>query len=250
VDKNAELKERYDTMHSQGKSAWFDSGWEERKALLDMGQPWTDKAVLEIGCGEGDLLDMVRSAGGRAHGIDYSKRALLTLLKNYPEGICVECGDWRDRKFTHRFDVILMQGVMEHLDEPFAELAEMITRFQPHTVVMSMPGFLNTRGIVWHTLDMLGAVMSKTDLHFIDPWQVRSFCTDHGYEFKYESIDLDWGHGQKMLDDFRQRIPLALRDGNIPVDQDKLDQWFAWLEYLSMHTPPLCGAVNIYRIDL
>ena len=68
-----------------------------------------------------------------------------------------------------------MQGVLEHLDDPFTELKWMMDNLltEKGDVITSSPCFLNTRGIVWMTLDMLGAVMSKTDLHYLDPWEFR-----------------------------------------------------------------------------
>ena len=254
--KNTDLKQTYDTMHKTGKTAWFDSGDEERKAILEMGGPWDMKLVLEIGCGEGDLMNMIYSRGGLIDGCDYSAEALETFKHRYPMiSVQTRCSKWEDLPGMPAggYDILVMQGVMEHLDDPFAELADMIERFKPKTIITSMPGFLNTRGIIWHTLDMLGAVMSKTDLHFIDPWEVEEFCMDNVYGFQCVSIDMDWGNGPKMLDDFRKRVPLALRDGNIICEQGKFDQFMHWLEYLAIHTSPnhhMGGAVNIYRIEL
>jgi hypothetical protein len=75
---------------------------------------------------------------------------------------------------------LVMQGVLEHLDDPFGELQWMIEHFKPKTVITSSPCFLNPRGIVWKTLDMLGAVMSKTDLHHLNPWEFEAFCENNG----------------------------------------------------------------------
>ena len=128
----------------------------------------------------------------------------------------------------------------------------MVSRFKPKTVITSMPAFLNIRGIIWHTLDMLGAVMSKTDLHFIDPWQVEAFCAGNGYKLTTESIEHDWAAGVKMIDDLRQRLPLALADGNIPFKKARLERLFKWLE-LAQHRLPTGhdgGAVIIYRIEI
>ena len=250
--KNTDLKQTYDTMHKTGKSAWFDDGQEERKAILEMGQPWKGKSVLEIGCGEGDLLNMIHEAGALfCSGMDYSHEALIKASEKYPK-LVFTLADVHG--YDYSADVLVMQGVMEHLDDPFAELADMIERFKPKTVITSMPGFLNTRGIIWHTLDMLGAVMSKTDLHFIDPWEVKEFCDHNGYRLKNSTIDHSWASGAKMIKDLRQRIPLALRDGGIPVDEQALDRFMDWLQYFDLgycqRLTDLSGALNIYRIEL
>ena len=249
MKKNTELKSTYDTMHETGKSAWFDDGHEERIALFAMGDPWTDKTVLEIGCGEGDLLDMVFQAGGQVVGIDYSKKAIETCRENHPHLDVYPVGI---EDFHGQFDILLMQGVLEHLDKPIAELHDMIKLYEPKTVIMSMPGFLNARGVIWHTLDMLGAVMSKTDLHFIDPWQVEAFCEGNGYSVQVDSIEDSWAAGEKMVEDMMQRIPLALADGNIQFKKARLERFLKWLDH-AHHRLTLGhdgGAVIIYRIDL
>ena len=259
--KNTDLKQTYNTMHKTGKSAWFDDGQEERKAILEMGGPWDMKLVLEIGCGEGDLMNMIYSRGGLIDGCDYSAEALETFKHRYPMiSVQTRCPKWEDLPGMPAggYDILVMQGVMEHLDNPFTELADMIERFKPKTVITSMPGFLNTRGIIWHTLDMLGAVMSKTDLHFIDPWDVVRFCIDYGYSYRMESIEHGWGLGKKMIEDLYKRIPLALKDGGIPIEMPAVNRLLQWLARLidwddcdpSKRTIAGDGAVYIYRIDL
>jgi hypothetical protein len=143
-----------------------------------------------------------------------------------------------------------MQGVLEHLDDWRQSLNDMILMFKPKTIITSMPAFINIRGIVWHTLDMLGAVMSKTDLHYIDPWEVEEFCYSWGYDTAYQSIDLTWGNGPKMVKDLSERIPLAVKDGNLPLNWDKLWTYIEWLGRAMEYFDHDEGAVNIYRIDL
>jgi len=253
--KNTDLKKTYDKMHHIGKKAWFDDGQEERQAIFDMGAPWKGQRVLEIGCGEADLLDMINGAHAVTSGIDYSLEAITTAKNRYPylDVMCCNWEEWPDSRNTH-FDVIVMQGVIEHLDEPWTSLDAMIAKFTPKTVITSMPCFLNIRGIIWHTLNMLGAVMSKTDLHYIDPWTGREYCDDRKYRMMWNSIDDNWGNGKKMIKDLRERIPLALTDGGLPyasiMDFSKGQEFIKWLEYASGWFQNDIGAIAIYRIDI
>jgi SAM-dependent methyltransferase len=243
--RNEDLKQKYDFMHAQGASSWFSDGREERETILKMGEPWKGKGVFEIGCGEGDLVYEMSRIAAMVIGLDYSKEAIQKAKTKHPECNFYQTGyrSWLSDVYPDR---LVMQGVLEHLDDPFGELQWMIDHFKPKTVITSSPCFLNPRGIVWMTLDMLGAVMSKTDLHFLHPWDFEIFCEEHGYKLKMKDCDWEWGNGDAMIQDMEKRIPLALKDGNLPAGNvAKLLQWLQLI-------PGECqaGATMVYRIDL
>jgi len=266
---NEGLKDKYNEMHAQGQSAWFDSGDIERKAILEMGEPWNGLKVLEIGCGEGELAHIIASHHKmEVHGIDYSDEAIrkarfhryskagrglsLSIMPEIGINLAFATCGYQDIKQT--YDRIVMQGVLEHLDDPFTELKWMIDNLlnPKGDIITSSPGFLNLRGIIWMTLNMVGAVMSKTDLHYLNEWDFKLFCDKHRYKITRKSVDFDWAGGNKMYDDLEQRIPLALKDGNIPYDLKKFNEFLDWL-YLSKSLIEISdkygGATNIYRID-
>ena len=149
-------------------------------------------------------------------------------------------------------DILIMQGVLEHLDDPFGELQWMIDHLKPRTVITSSPCFLNPRGIVWMTLDMLGAVMSKTDLHYLNPWQFREFADRNNYRFARKSCEYGWAYGEKMIEDMTKRIPLSLSDGGIAYQEEKLTAFLAWLKKAGkyMDFKRSNGAVIVYRYDM
>ena len=242
--RNEQLKDKYDQMHAEGQSSWFDEGDEERKTILRMGD-WDGALVTEIGCGEGDLLKMVLGKGAyHVAGVDYSTEAIERAKAKHPEITFKNC-NYRDLKDF--CSVLVMQGVLEHLDKPFAELDWMVEHFKPKTIITSSPCFLNTRGVVWHALNMLGAVMSKTDLHYLDPIDFNRWSMQRGYKITTEYCEPSWGQGQKMIDDLKKRIPLALKDGGIPFKQEKVDELIDWLKSFRLTG---CGAVACYRIDI
>ena len=66
-----------------------------------------------------------------------------------------------------------MQGVLEHLDKPFKTLRSIIIANLKKNgqFITSSPSFLNPRGYVWMTLQLLFDVpMSLTDIHFLCPF--------------------------------------------------------------------------------
>ena len=248
LSRNEGLKDRYDEMHKQGASSWFSDGKEERETILKMGEPWKGVIMLEIGCGEGELSKLCYDAGAIVLGVDYSKIAIDKSVKEYRRpGLDFDCINYRS-VYAENWECLIMQGVLEHLNDPFGELQWMIEHFKPKTVITSSPCFLNTRGVVWMTLNMLGAVMSKTDLHYLNPWDFEIFCENHGYKLRMLDCDWDWGNGDAMISDLSQRIPLALRDGGLP--EGRVGDLMEWLKQIQVGCDCRLGATMVYRIDL
>ena len=248
---NKSLQSKYNEMHSKGKTAWFDDGRLERELILNSGD-WKGKTVIEIGCGEGELSSKICDLGATVFGFDYSKEAIDKALPKSNDKLKFQCSDYKE--INRQCDTLVLQGVLEHLDKPFDELDWMIAKFKPSTVITSSPCFRNIRGVVWKTLAMLGAVMSKTDIHYFDHYDFLAWSNSKGYTLDYETADQGWAMGQKMIRDLRQRIPLALKDGDIHFDQQKINNFIEWLSlnFLLFSTFEIVadGAVACYVIDI
>ncbi len=243
-------------MHSQGSSSWFSDGREERELILKMGEPWGNIGVIEIGCGEGELaIEIAKRVKAGVMAIDYSDEAIRKAIeRGGPPNLVYRCGPYKG--LHEETDRLVLQGILEHLDHPFIELKWMMENLlgEHGDVITSSPCFVNPRGIVWMTLDMLGALMSKTDLHFLDPDQFAFFCSKNGYGLSWDHCDKDWASGMNMVLDLYKRIPLALQDG--PVDlqalyyqqKEKIDKFIQWLDKQKKHIPVNYGATAVYKI--
>ena len=222
--KNVNLKEKYDQVFSNGSEKFFTVNYfNEAHTIVGVGE-WQNKAVLDVGCGEGVLCSMIALAGAsRVVGIDYSTEAIDNANKKFNiENLSFICSDYK--KIKDKFDVITMQGVLEHFDEPWEELKNIVDNYlvDDGLVITSSPSFLNPRGYVWMTLQKLFDIpMSLTDLHYICPFDVEEFCEEWNFGIEYESIHQDWGGGETMIRDFNKRLRNALRDAN--MDNSKVD---------------------------
>jgi hypothetical protein len=85
-------------------------------------------------------------------------------------------------------------------------------------------------------------------LHFIDGNDVEDFCKKNGYGFGFRTCDFDWANGNRMMEDLRQRIPLALKDGNLRMD--RIEYLLNWLQNArkTIRWGGDCGATAVYRI--
>ena len=251
---NEGLKAKYDEMHSQGPTAWFSDGQNERELILAMGEPWENKGVIEIGCGEGNLVvEMAKRCRAGVWGVDYSEEAIIKAVSNgYPSNVIYRNMNYKD--LYEQTDRLVLQGTLEHLDDPFTELKWMIDNLlvPGGDVITSSPGFINPRGFVWMALHMAGALMSKTDLHHLNPWDFEKFCSDNGYCLTYQSTDMAWASSDDMIKDLTQRIPLALRDGKIAYEPERLEDFLRWLGKAGPLIPldrKWGGASIVYRIE-
>ncbi|VUD40304.1 Ubiquinone biosynthesis O-methyltransferase [Thalassocella blandensis] len=74
--------------------------------------------VLDIGCGAGNLLLLMKKYGKKTwqlHGNDLNTDALMSL-KNM--GIMVHACDYRDIPLSNYFDLIILNQVIEHFSDP------------------------------------------------------------------------------------------------------------------------------------
>ena len=253
---NEELKEIYNEMHSKGSSSWFGDGVEEGQLILKMGRPWQDLSVLEIGCGKGELASLISMLGGIICAIGFRIEAITKAKEKYPKLFFnhLSYNSIKEMTWFKPFDRIVMQGVLEHFDKPFEELKWIMDNLlaDKGDVITSSPCFYNTRGLIWMTLDLVGAVMSKTDLHFIDPENFIAFCYANQYEIKWQTCDWDWAYQNSMIEDLEQRIPLALKDGNLPYNREKFIKYMNWIKtnfkYPKFQITSEHGATAVYRI--
>lgn len=258
--KNIDLKDKYDELYESnervflgiGKSNWTTvNAFNEALTIVKM-TDWSDKKVFEIGCGEGMLAVMIAHAGAESVlGIDYSAQAIKKAVGKFNiPSVEFLAKDYKD--IDQKFDVITMEGVLEHMDSPFEMLDHIFKNnlVDGGEVITSCPSFLNPRGYVWMTLVKLFDVpMSLTDLHFICPFDIKRYCEDRGYGLEYKSIYHDWGSGEKMISDFNKRLRNALSD--VDMDNSKVDDLLIWLDkaknYFKRDNDS--GAVIVYKIS-
>lgn len=211
-----DLSGTFERMHEQGASSWFGDGEEERLQIYRLGRPWKGKTVLEIGCGEGHLAAMIAAAGASVAALDYSEKAIEVADNFYNFGnMHFLCADYREQDKYAASDILVMQGVLEHLDDPWKELKWMKDNLlKPDgTIITSSPCFLNPRGYVWITLAaMFQAPMSLTDKHFLHPWEFYEWSQEVGMEMVMSTCDLSWGNGPEMIEDLRDRLPKVMKD--------------------------------------
>jgi 2-polyprenyl-3-methyl-5-hydroxy-6-metoxy-1,4-benzoquinol methylase len=251
--RNQELTQVYNKVYKNDSSSFYSfNTFPESKLILEMLPQWNGLKVLEIGCGEGRLAAMLSFAGAKqVDALDYSEEAIkIAQSRIRLDNVHYRCCDYT--QVQERYDVVVLQGVLEHLDAPFSALESMLHTLlhDGGSLITSSPSFVNPRGYVWMTLQTLFAVpMSLTDIHFLCPFDFEEFARTKGYALEFRSTDQDWGAGQRMLIDFQKRLPNALRDAGL--DGTQVAALLTWLEKTTQyqtHTE-YSGATLAYKIS-
>jgi 2-polyprenyl-3-methyl-5-hydroxy-6-metoxy-1,4-benzoquinol methylase len=195
--------------------------------------------VLEVGCGSGRFAaEIANNEGIEYLGIDFSKIAIqLSIDKKLGANFRFQEQNLFELDEKIGWDFIYAFGVLEHTTEPLDTLKKLRDLSKPAgKIILAVPNFLNPRGIIWMTLTTLFNVpMSLSDKHFIHPWDMQTWSEAAGLSCRrLTTVDKDWAFGDKLLRDFRKRIPAALADARM-YDQSKVEDFFTYLDELVNH---------------
>lgn len=229
--KNIDLINVYNKIFSDGSENFHSFNfYEESQSLINIISDWKNKEVLEIGCGKGNLASMMSYAGAKSiYATDYSEEAISEAKSRYnlPNVIFTK---ENYRNIKNKYDIVVLQGVLEHFDEPFQELDFIINNLLKENgiLITSSPSFINPRGYIWMTLAILFDVkMSLTDKHFICPFNFENYCQHRDYYLEYKSTYLERAAGEDTIIDYNKRLRNALKEYNI--EKEKIDKLLNWL---------------------
>jgi len=114
--------------------------------------------VLDVGCGSGTLLGLLKHRGFRVTGLDFSAEA--AAIAKAENGVDVAVGTLEEAHFpAESFDVVTLFHVMEHVTNPRLVLAEVSRVLKPNGVaILQVPNIESWQfkifGARWYGLDI------------------------------------------------------------------------------------------------
>lgn len=114
--------------------------------------------LLDVGCGSGTLIGILKEYGFRVRGVDYSAEAAQVAREE--NGVDVAVGSIHDASFPPgSFDLVTLFHVLEHVTNPREVLAEVFRIVKPSgAVVLQVPNIDSWQfkmfGAKWYGLDI------------------------------------------------------------------------------------------------
>ncbi len=258
MQKNKDLKKFYDGVYKKGERKHYtpklslsagDLPNEDSEVIGVMS--WKGKTVLDVGCGTGRAcFEIAKRGARRVVGIDFSDAA-IAQAKTRPlqNNLEYHVDDIIEHK--GKYDVIISIGTLEHMDEPY----DVLKRFKRHlnkggVIVVTCPNWTNPRGYVLQTLlRLFDAPITLADLHSLTPIEFEAWAKKLKMRLNWRTFDHDWAHGERLITDFKRRIPNVLRDAGLPNNRKKVASLIDWIEAHVLpldHSSKFSGATGLY----
>lgn len=222
VDRSAsEIRERYQRLYRSGDLT-LSKNYSDKFPLLEhlLKDEVRGRSVLDFGCGPGRLALMLARHAREVHGVDYAGEG-IELARILADAAGLKNAVFSESELTRvvaegrSYDVIVLAGVLEHLERPLEQLAALARLLPPRGLLcVQSPSFANFRGDVYNTLgNLLELPMSLTDLWQVTPKAIEEAAARAGLHLE----QVVGGHYRlgfldRMLEDFCQRVPAAARD--------------------------------------
>lgn len=152
-------------------------------------------SVLDIGCGDGDLLDYLsKTKEIDAHGIEFGAKAIETARA---KGIHVDVADITKQEFklANSYDYIIISEVIEHLPKPEELVVKLKGKYKKYLII-TIP---NTGFITERLRLMLGRFPKQWVLN---PAEHLRFWTVTDFQFWSEQLGLKVEEYYGMKDEY------------------------------------------------
>lgn len=133
-----------------------------------------DESILDVGCGAGVLLDILRPHCREAAGLDISPVA-IDLLRS--KGIAGKVGELPEICFPDKsFDVVVATEIVEHLNDPITLLKEAV-RVARKKVILTVPdNVLGPEEFIEHRQLFTRKTLEETLRQFFNDFEIESFA--------------------------------------------------------------------------
>jgi len=235
LKQNKKLKKFYDKVYIKGEKKHF-TAFRETNATSEVKEvlkqiSWKSKKVLDAGCGSGFFAYNAAKKGAKVLGVDYSIEAIKIAKSEYSHQN-LKFKKLDVSKIKEKFDVIVLNGTLEHMDDPLKTLELFKQHLNPNgCILITSPNWTNPRGYILLTLWYLfKAPITLADLHYFTPVDFQNFAKKLKMKLIWKTYDRFWSHGDVLAKDFEIRLPNVLRDAKLPKNQKQINSFIKWIK--------------------
>jgi|SaaInlStandDraft_4_1057021.scaffolds.fasta_scaffold66072_1 2-polyprenyl-3-methyl-5-hydroxy-6-metoxy-1,4-benzoquinol methylase len=251
--KSVDLKSFYDQAYDSGYKEFFtkyvnNKDTSETNNYLGKITNWSEKKVLDFGCGPGITAKFLSKKGAIVHGMDFSKKAIYEAEKLTNKNLSFSKGSVDDIK--DNYDIIVSIGTIEHMENP--EYA--IKKFAKHLnqggkLILTCPNWTNTNGYIQIALYYLfNLKITLSDLYFFSHYDFEKFALDFDMSLEdWFTYDHSLGNGELMISDLRKRLKNIFKEDK-SFDVERTDRLINWLDSNKLYTKNTSnnGAMAMY----
>ncbi len=143
------------------------------------------RRLLDIGCGEGVLLENAKRLGFDVTGVDYSEQAVEMCREKNLRALCLDI-EGQGLPFDEEFDIAIAGEIIEHLFDYYRFLASVNKCLtQNGLLFLTTP---NSAWFVYRVLYLLGKtpteIQSLLHLRFFSLSHLLAICRDQGFKLE------------------------------------------------------------------
>ena len=149
--------------------------------------------LLDIGCGNGHLLNAAMKRGWSGQGYDVDKES--TEITSNRLGVSIYCGDFFSNQFDNNYDLITMHQVLEHLKDPnkYLEKISSLIKTDGH-IFIAVPNIKSLSSKIKHSFERLGLRRKNigkyydTNHHvlYFEPKTLKKLLEKHGFKIIFQ----------------------------------------------------------------
>lgn len=133
--------------------------WQYGESLIDLLAPQAGEAILDLGCGTGQLTAKLANTGARVVGMDSSAEMIRMARQNYPD-LIFEQADAQNFQFSQSFDAVFSNATLHWIQNPDAVIACIHRVLQPGGRFVAEFG---GKGNIHHIVDALRNALTTID---------------------------------------------------------------------------------------
>lgn len=160
--------------------------------------------LLDIGCGDGWMLDLYQTAGkGRikTFGVDFNNE-ICEVARSY--GHTIYCGRFEDLDVKQKFDIINMSHVIEHVSSPFDVAQGVFKLLRPGGIFVIESPNTDTWDSHAYGRSNWGALHIPRHWNLFNPSTIRQLAEASGFElrevrFHPAPVHWVWGFHNRSL---------------------------------------------------